>query len=76
MLSMLIKSLENAKDREILFFTKPKCYYLYLLILRSSFHPFKCYLNFRVIIDSRAKIIDIIQNLTITLGSGHPFNSK
>ena len=34
------------------------------------------YLSFNVLIATRARIIDIIQNLTITLGSAHPLSSK
>ena len=34
------------------------------------------YLIFKVEIDTRAKIIVIIQNRTIILGSATPFNSK
>jgi len=35
-----------------------------------------CYLNFRVLMAISARAMAMIQNRTMTLGSGQPFNSK
>jgi len=37
---------------------------------------FEYYLSLSVLMASRARAIAIIQNLTMTFGSGHPLSSK
>lgn len=41
-----------------------------------NFFPREFHLSFSVLKEHRARIIEMIQNLTITLGSGQPFSSK
>ena len=44
--------------------------------IEFHYHPPYDHLSFSVLMDIKARIIAIIQNRTVTLDSGHPFNSK